>query len=148
MNCQVSEEAAVAKIKDRCGGKAREEEYTTYGWQARRTRKLSDAAHIQKGTYETWFSNWNNARRKYLGTADCLLRGFGSFSFSISIRNPNFKAKAPGKLASGEEWTLNLKHLETWLLASNLSLILTSPLTSLCFLPCHVQRQNPPISGF
>lgn len=25
MNCQVSEEAAVAKIKDRCGGKAREE---------------------------------------------------------------------------------------------------------------------------
>lgn len=57
MNCQVSEEAAVAEIKDRCGGKAREEEYTTYGWQARRTRKLSDAAHIQTGAYETWFSS-------------------------------------------------------------------------------------------
>lgn len=37
MNCQVSEEAAVAKIKDRCGGKARGEKYITYGWQARRT---------------------------------------------------------------------------------------------------------------
>lgn len=36
MNCQVSEEAAVAKIKDRCGGKARREKYITYGWQARR----------------------------------------------------------------------------------------------------------------
>lgn len=37
MNCQVSEEAAVAKIKDRCGGKARGEKYITCGWQAPRT---------------------------------------------------------------------------------------------------------------
>ena len=37
MNCQVSEEAAVAKIKDRCGGKARREKYITCGWQAPRT---------------------------------------------------------------------------------------------------------------
>lgn len=44
MNCQVREEAAVAKIKDRCAEKAGEEKYITYGWQARRTRRQIDAA--------------------------------------------------------------------------------------------------------
>lgn len=44
MNCQVSEEAAVAKIEDRCGGKVRGEEHRTRGWQDRGTLRLPDAA--------------------------------------------------------------------------------------------------------
>lgn len=48
MNCQVSEEATVAKIKDRCGGKARGEKYITYGWQARRTLRQIDAAPFKR----------------------------------------------------------------------------------------------------
>lgn len=147
MNCQVIEAAAVAKIKDRCEGKEgkrspRPMAGSPWGHWGR------SILHHLKGTHWTWSPTEKGARWKRLGTAGCLLRGFGSFAFSISIKNSNFKAKAPGKLASQEEWTLNLEHLETWLLASNLSLILTSPLTSLCFLLCHVERQNPPISGF
>lgn len=48
MNCQVSEEATVAKIKDRCGGKARGEKYITYGWQAQRTLKQISAAPFKR----------------------------------------------------------------------------------------------------
>ena len=48
MNCQVSEEAAVAKIKDRCGGEAREEPRITYGWQAGRTPRLFHAAPFEE----------------------------------------------------------------------------------------------------
>lgn len=125
----------------------REEKSPTYGWQPPRALRQIDPAPFE-GNSLNMVPYWKGARGKRLGTAGCLLRGFGSFAFSISIKNSNFKAKVPGKLASQEEWTLNLEHLETWLLASNLSLILTSPLTSLCFLPCHVERQNPPISGF
>lgn len=44
MNCQVSEEAAVATIKDRCEGKAGDAKYITYGWQAPRTLRQVDAA--------------------------------------------------------------------------------------------------------
>lgn len=102
MNCQVSEEAAVAKIKDRCGGKAGE----------RGTRPVvggpggAEAVRchpVREGARQTWFSRGKGARGQGLGTADPLWRGFGSVSFSISIRNPNFRAKALGKLASREE---------------------------------------------
>lgn len=48
MNCQVSEEAAAAKIKDRCGGKAREEGNITYGWQAWRTLRQIDATPFRR----------------------------------------------------------------------------------------------------
>lgn len=99
----------------------------------------------QKRPCWTW-SSWNDARWKSLGIVNDPSRGFGSSAFSLSIKNSNFKAKAPGKLASQEEWALNFRHLETWLLAANLSLILTSPLT---FLFSALPRiQNLPISGF
>lgn len=48
MNCQVSEEAAAAKIKDRCGEKAREERSITYGWQVQRTRRHIDATPFKR----------------------------------------------------------------------------------------------------
>lgn len=48
MNCQVSEEAVAAKIKDRCGEKAREEGRITYGWQARRTLRRIDATPFRR----------------------------------------------------------------------------------------------------
>lgn len=48
MNCQVSEEAAVAKIKDRCGGKARGGKCITCGWRARRTLRQIDAAPFRR----------------------------------------------------------------------------------------------------
>lgn len=48
MNCQVSEEAAAAKIKDRCEGKAREERSITYGWQVWRTLRHIDATPFKR----------------------------------------------------------------------------------------------------
>lgn len=51
MNCQVSEEAAVAKIKDRCGGKTREEKYITLRLAGPEDAGADRCCPIQKGTY-------------------------------------------------------------------------------------------------